>query len=368
VNHQPGWPQWLSVPAAPDRSWTAKDGAPRAQLLKIVADHGVAQRLASGMTVSPQRVFGLVTPAQVSTSWSPGRNRPPTSMAEQCGTLEGGGRDLHNHSQGWSPGELGFPDGSAVLACSLLDLGRHSGARIDPAAQRFDLGLGTFDSRLGAAMNPHQLDLALSAGRHAVERAKLDGVDLIQAQGAGAGAVITNQVWRQLLRRWSESCITEGSGSRLPCKAELSEHRARSAGHTEAGDRRRNCALASVADGNRRMLACGPSLGCCGYGRRLHDQSALVVAAVEDPSGPRAVESEHILRRHAAELSEPYEALRRLGGFEHAALVGSALAAAQLGLRWLAAGESAEIAGLLALRINPSVETLLRKVHFGCVP
>jgi nicotinate-nucleotide--dimethylbenzimidazole phosphoribosyltransferase len=67
-----------------------------------------------------------------------------------------------------------------------------------------------------------------------------------------------------------------------------------------------------------------------------------------------------ILGRHATDLSSPYEALRCIGGFEHAALVGSALAAAQLGLQWEAVGESAVIARLLALWLNPSVKPWLQ--------
>lgn len=165
-----------------------------------------------------------------------------------------------------------------------LDLGRHHAARVDPQAQRFDLGPGTLDSRLGAAMDGHQLDRALSAGRQAVERAKLEGVALLLAQGGGTGtgAQITNRAWRHLLN---------------------------------AG----------------------------GLGEREDPDTALILA------------------RHAETLewADPYQALRCLGGFEHAALVGSALAAAQLGLAWRAVGTSARIAMLLALRLNPSVRAWL---------
>jgi nicotinate-nucleotide--dimethylbenzimidazole phosphoribosyltransferase len=163
-----------------------------------------------------------------------------------------------------------------------LDLGRHDAARVDPQAQRFDLGPGTRDSRLGPAMDAHQLDRALSAGRQAIERAKLEGVALILAHGeAGAGAQSTNRAWRHLL------------------------------------------------DGG----------------------------VVEHPDADAAL----IRERHAETLerADPYQALRCLGGFEHAALVGSALAAAQLGLAWRAVGTSAWIASLLALRLNPSARAWL---------
>ncbi|WP_462320223.1 nicotinate-nucleotide--dimethylbenzimidazole phosphoribosyltransferase [Halochromatium sp.] len=183
----------------------------------------------------------------------------------------------------------------------MLDLGRHDGARIDPAAQRFALGPGTRDSRQDAAMDGHQLDLALSAGRHAVERAKLDGVSLIWAQGQGVGSTVTNQLWRQLLQ-----------------------------------------------SGSQRVQ---PGLGS--------------VAAASLPEAA-AIDASCILRRYASALSDPYRALGCLGGFEHAALVGSALAAAQLGLRWIAVGESAEIARRLALVLNPSVELWLRAEWSEC--
>ncbi|MFP4279261.1 MAG: nicotinate-nucleotide--dimethylbenzimidazole phosphoribosyltransferase [Halochromatium sp.] len=170
-----------------------------------------------------------------------------------------------------------------------LDLGRQDAARIDPGAQRFDLGPGTLDSRLGAAMDSHRLDRALSAGRQAIERAKLEGVAAISARGGGTGARITNRAWYRLLN---------------------------------AGD--------------------------------LVEREDTDVAL--------------ILKRHAAALdrADPYRALRCLGGFEHAALVGSALAAAQLGLPWWAVGASARIAVLLALRLNPSARPWLHVPSVGC--
>jgi len=218
----------------------------------------------------------------------------------------------------------GLPDRRDVLMQSLLDLGRHDPARVDPAAQRFDLGPGTADSRLGAAMDAYQLDLALSAGRHAVERAKLEGIRCIQAQGAGIGAGITNQIWWLLFGRWSVSSMATDAGWRLACRQRRTE---------------------------RDPLALDAPLRASGGG-----VSPLVTG----------VDLEPILRRHAMTLSNPYAALRHLGGFEHAALVGSALAAAQLGLRWRGLGESAAIARRLALCLNPSVAPWLRVEAPAC--
>ncbi|MBK1617569.1 hypothetical protein CKO42_03690 [Lamprobacter modestohalophilus] len=199
----------------------------------------------------------------------------------------------------------------------MIDLGRHDPAAADPSIQRFDLGPGTADGRLDAAMDGHQLDLALSAGRHAVERAKLDGLALIWAQGQGIGAATTNQAWRQLLMPATTACACDSQQCRgdaffMPDALEL----------------------APLAQPEVAQTQC----------RWCED-------ADEDAC--------RLIRRHARTLADPYAALRCLGGFEHAALVGSALAAAQLGLAWRALGASACIALLLALRLNPSVRPWL---------
>lgn len=209
-----------------------------------------------------------------------------------------------------------------------IDLGRHDPAAAGPWVQRFDLGLGTADSRLGAAMDGHQLDLALSAGRHAVERAKLDGVALIWAQGHGIGAATTNQAWRQLLAPASVACAEASPQSN--------------------GDVFFMSDALDLRPLAQAEVACTQCSWC---------------DAVD-------VDAYRLLRRHAATLADPYSALRCLGGFEHAALVGSALAAAQLGLAWRALGASARLALLLALRINPSVRPWLQPVSAlsGCGP
>ena len=61
----------------------------------------------------------------------------------------------------------------------------------------------------------------------------------------------------------------------------------------------------------------------------------------------------HALVLHQAHLADPYEALRRLGGFEIAALTGSYLGCAQLGLPVLVDGFITSVAALAAARLNP---------------
>jgi NaMN:DMB phosphoribosyltransferase len=186
----------------------------------------------------------------------------------------------------WEQGQVGL-EGARLLTAvggmsgSVLDLGRDHRCALDQPAQHVDLGPGTADSRFAAAMDSHQLDLALSAGRQAVERAKLDGISRLWAQGAGLGAELTNQAW------W-------------------------------------------------RLLSTG-----------------------QWASGPASIGSRS-MARHADQRVDAYQALRCMGGFEHAALVGSALAAAQLGLRWRPIGETAVIAMLLARSLNPSVQPWLQ--------
>lgn len=281
MSPDPCWPQWLSFPAAPEPEPAAQAVTPRARLLTMVADHGVARAVTGVRHGKSPRSCG----------WH--------SLFDDCVYQSQEDRYLL--------------DGCGLVSWSLLDLGRHDAACIDSASQRFDLGPGTLDSRLSTAMDGHQLDLALSAGRHAVERAKLDGVALIWAQGVGAGASITNQVWRQGLRQWPSVFIP--------------------------GD--------AAVDGASILAYRKESCRHCTQSEPLPSAETYDSEVVS------------VLRQHAKRLTDPYEALRCIGGFEHAALVGSGLAAAQLGLCWVAVDESADIARLLALRLNPSVEPWL---------
>ncbi|MEA3640000.1 MAG: nicotinate-nucleotide--dimethylbenzimidazole phosphoribosyltransferase [Lamprobacter sp.] len=312
-------PQWLSVPAAPDQMHdqmpepmhrhrhVAQAGARLSRLLAITADHGVARPLPLLSPLSPPCMLCCIGSCQSS------RLDALATLARQ---VERTGRTewAEQAEQAGQAGqaEPGTGHRADVMTAVRLDLGCRDPAGFDPAVQRFDLGAGTADSRLGDAMDDHQLDLALSAGRHAVERAKLDGVTLIWARGQGLGASTTNQAWWRLLPK------TAGAVGR----------------------------------------SCGDARSMC------HAQRTAPLAESQAPEDTDAAIS-RILKRHAAMLNDPYAALRCLGGFEHAALVGSALAAAQLGLEWWALGASAHIALLLAQRLNPSVQPWLQAVPEG---
>ena len=74
------------------------------------------------------------------------------------------------------------------------------------------------------------------------------------------------------------------------------------------------------------------------------------------------------LQLHRPYLETPLEALRRLGGFEIAALCGAYIACAQEGVPCLVDGFIASVAALVACRINPDVEGWLILSHYSAEP
>ncbi len=77
---------------------------------------------------------------------------------------------------------------------------------------------------------------------------------------------------------------------------------------------------------------------------------------------------ETALALHSSELSDPYQALRHLGGLEIAALVGSYIAAAQQGTPVLVDGFISTAAALIATRLNPGVSPWLLFAHQSAEP
>jgi nicotinate-nucleotide--dimethylbenzimidazole phosphoribosyltransferase len=74
------------------------------------------------------------------------------------------------------------------------------------------------------------------------------------------------------------------------------------------------------------------------------------------------------LECHKAALNHPLEVLRRLGGFEIAALCGAYLSAAQQGLPVLVDGFISSVAALAALRINATIAPWLLLSHASAEP
>lgn len=71
----------------------------------------------------------------------------------------------------------------------------------------------------------------------------------------------------------------------------------------------------------------------------------------------------HAVAFHRAYAVDPLESLRRLGGFEIAALSGAYIAAAQAGIPILVDGFISSVAALAAVRINPSCREWLLFAH-----
>lgn len=82
----------------------------------------------------------------------------------------------------------------------------------------------------------------------------------------------------------------------------------------------------------------------------------------------KAVVIERALARHAAHCTTPLETLRRLGGFEIAALAGAYVACAQLGLPALVDGYIATAAALVAVRLQPETRPWLLFAHRSAEP
>lgn len=89
-----------------------------------------------------------------------------------------------------------------------------------------------------------------------------------------------------------------------------------------------------------------------------------------DAAGVRrkAAVIEHALALHGSALAEPLEVLRRLGGFEMAALVGLYLRGAQLGIPLLVDGFIATTAALVAVRVNASAREWFIYAHRSAEP
>ncbi len=145
------------------------------------------------------------------------------------------------------------------------------------------LGSGTANFTTAPAMNEHQLACALSAGRHAVERAHIDGAQLFIGGEMGIG--------------------------NTTAAAALA------------------CALLNA-----------PPAQLAGPGTGLDNKGVAHKVAV----------IQRALDLHRKSCHTPIETLRRLGGFEIAALTGSYIACAHMGLPVLVDGFISSVAALVA--------------------
>ena len=82
----------------------------------------------------------------------------------------------------------------------------------------------------------------------------------------------------------------------------------------------------------------------------------------------KAAVIEQALALHRPASGDPLEMLRRLGGFEIAALSGAYIACAQQGIAVLVDGFICSVAALLAVRLNPACRAWLLFAHCGAEP
>ncbi len=82
----------------------------------------------------------------------------------------------------------------------------------------------------------------------------------------------------------------------------------------------------------------------------------------------KAVVIQRALELHRANLAQPLDVLRCVGGFEIAALAGAYLAAAQNGMPVLVDGFISSVAALVAVRFNPCVRDWMLFAHTSAEP
>lgn len=165
------------------------------------------------------------------------------------------------------------------------------------------IGPGTANFVEGPAMDLHQLALAMNAGRHAAERARLAGTEIYLAGEMGIG-------------------------------------------NTTAA-----AAVACALMGAEPEELVGPGTGLDDAGVR---HKAEVIRRAMD--------------LHRGHMDEPVECLRRVGGFEIAAMSGAYLACAQMGMPVLVDGFISSVSALATARICPSARDWFLFAHTSAEP
>lgn len=185
----------------------------------------------------------------------------------------------------------------------VINLGTVHTAGALEGVKNYELGAGTANFTSEPAMTEHQLACALHAGRHAAERAKLDGAQIFIGGEMGIGNTTVAAALACALLKAEPSQLA-GPGTGLD-----------------------NEGVKHKAEVIRRALAL-----------------------------------------HTPHLFSPLETLRRLGGFEIAALVGSYIACAQMGLPVLVDGFIGNSAALAATHLRPGIEEWLLFSHASAEP
>ncbi|WP_028488554.1 nicotinate-nucleotide--dimethylbenzimidazole phosphoribosyltransferase [Thiothrix lacustris] len=136
---------------------------------------------------------------------------------------------------------------------------------------------------------------------------------------------------------------------------------------------------AERAHANHAELFIGGEMGIANTTAATAMYCALLDVAILDATGPGTgldrdgmVHKVNVIRRilnqHRSHFDEPLEVLRRLGGFEIAALTGAYLRAAQLGLPVLVDGFISTAAALIAIKVQSTVADWLFLSHTSAEP
>lgn len=139
----------------------------------------------------------------------------------------------------------------------------------------------------------------------------------------------------------------------------------------------RAAAERAVADGIQLFI--GGEMGIANTTAAAAVACALLDIPAERVAGPgtgldragvrhKAAVVEEALRLHAGGFSDPLEVLRRVGGFEIAALTGAYIACAQAGIPVLVDGFITSVAALAAVRLNAGVAPWLLYSHRSAEP
>lgn len=138
-------------------------------------------------------------------------------------------------------------------------------------------------------------------------------------------------------------------------------------------------AAAQRAQTSGTQLFIGGEMGIANTSAATAVACALLELPAEDLAGPgtgldaqgvshKAQVINQALALHRPHIDSPLEALRRVGGFELAALTGSYLACAELGIPVLVDGFIASAAALVAVRHQPAVVDWLFLAHASAEP
>ncbi len=291
--------EWLNIPiATPDANAQRNAEARQAVLTKPPGALGRLEEMAIRLAALQGTLTPRVEHVQITVfAGDHGIAAEGVSAFPQAVTAE----MVKNFARGGAAISVAARKISAQL--EVINLGTAFDTGPTEGVKNYALGPGTANFAIEAAMSEHQLACALAAGRHAAERAKLNGAQLFI--GGEMGIANTSSA----------------------------------------------TALASALLDVDPVLLAGPGTGLDANG--VSHKAQIIQRA---------------LALHTPLINSPLEALRRVGGFEIAALVGAYIACAHMGVPVLIDGFITSSAALIATRLRPGVEEWLLYSHTSAEP